>query len=300
MLNIKTLSIIASSLIIIGLIGSIVTYKTAAKQESLTEQVAITDVNYIDILARNGKLEIEPTNEQEAKIEIIGFDLKNNFSTHVKDGKLSIIYKEKSKKFFNFNLRFNQMEMKVYIPQKDYELILADAKNGKLLVNGLRSNQISLDSGNGSIQLQNSYADELKLVSANGSITVDSVTSQSVSAEAKNGRMTMNHVEAQTVDLSSKNGKIELKEVKGSLTARAGNGSILLTNDQLDSPIDFEAKNGKIHIKTTQEPENVGIIAQANNGSSKIFGEKTSGVIFGNAETQIQLQANNGKIIVEK
>lgn len=300
MLNIKTLSIIATSLIVIGLIGSIATYKTVAKQETLTETLTDTDFTKIEISANNGKVDIEPTNELETSVEIIGLDLKNNFSASVKDGKLSIIYKEKSKKFFNFDFRFNQVEMKVYIPQKDYDVIIAYAKNGKMSVKGLRANEMSLNTSNGSMEIENSHADEFKLISSNGRITVESFTGETMTIEANNGRITIKDAVANKIELSSKNGKIDLKEVKGSLTAKAGNGSILLSNDQLDSPIDFVADNGKIHIKTTKEPENVGIISQANNGSSKIFGEKTSSVIFGRAVTQIQLQANNGRIIIEK
>lgn len=300
MLKMKTLLILATSLTIIGVVGSFATYKTVGKQESLTETIAHTDFTNIEVSASNGKVTIEPTNEQEARVEIVGFDLKNNFSTSVEDGKLVIDYKEKSKKFFNFDFRFNQVEMNVYIPQKDYDVMIADARNGKMSVNGLTANKMSLNTSNGSMHLQNSHVDELDLVSTNGSITVESITGKTMTVEADNGRITINDALANTVDLSSENGKMDLKEVKGSLTARADNGSILLTNDQLNSPIDFVADNGKIHIKTAKEPENVGIITQTNNGSSTIFGEKSTGMIFGTAETQIHLQTDNGKIIIEK
>lgn len=281
MLNIKRLSMIATGLLLIGIIGSLSTYQFISKPELLTEEIADDDFTDIEISANDGKIELIPTNEMTARIEVSGDDLKNNFSTAMTNSTLSITYQESSKKFYNLGFPSKSAAIKVYIPKKTYDIISVRAKNGRLMINEVEANEIDLCANNGAIDLQNIHADSLNI-------------------KANNGRITLKNMATDSVSIVSHNGKIELEEVIGSLSAKANNGSIKLITNTLDTPIDFSTHNGKIHIQTNEEPENAAIQAQAKNGGMKIFGQKKTHASFGAGENKIDLSANNGRIVVEK
>lgn len=300
MLNIKRLSMIASLLLLIGILGSIATYKFISKPESLTEEITITDFTDIEISTNDGKIELVPTNEMNTRIEISGYHLKNNFSSTVTDSTLSITYKATAKKFYNFDLAKRSATVKVYLPKKIYNTLSVRANNGRIIAKEVGANEINLNAKNGSIELQNIHADSLSVNSNNGRITADTLIGTTFKLQANNGRITLKSMTADSVSIVSHNGRIELEEVTGVLSAKASNGSINLVTDTLDHPIDFTAHNGKIHIQTNHEPVNTEIQAQAKNGSIKIFGEKKSHAVFGSGKNTIDLSSKNGRIVVEK
>ena len=302
MLNIKRLSMIATLLLLIGILGSISTYKFISKPESLTEEIRITDddLTDIEISTNDGEIELVPTNEVNALIEVSGYNLKNNFSSTVTDSTLSITYKETAKKFYNFDLAKRSATVKVYIPKKIYDTISVHANNGRIVAKEIDANEINFNANDGSIDLQNIHADSLIVNSNNGRITANSLTGATIKLTANDGRITLKDVTTDSVAIVSHNGKIELEEITGALLAKANDGSINLVTDTLDHPIDFSTHNGKIHIQTNYEPVDADIQAQARNGSIRIFGKKRSHTVFGSGNNKIDLSSNDGRIVVEK
>ena len=300
MLNIKRLSIIAALLLLIGILGSISTYKFISKPESLTDKITNDDFTDIEISTNDGKIELVPTNEMTALIEVSGYDLKNNFSSAITDSTLSITYKKSSKKFYNFDLSIKSASVKVHIPKKLYNTISVRANNGRIVAKELDANEMNLNANDGSIDLQNINADSLSVNSNNGRITADSLIGTTFKLKANDGRIALKRMTTDSVSIVSHNGKIELEEVTGALLAKANDGSINLVTDTLDHPIDFSTHNGKIHIQTNQEPVDADIQAQARNGSIRIFGENRSHTVFGSGNNKIDLSSNDGRIVVEK
>lgn len=302
MLNMKRISIIASLLLLIGILGSISTYKLISKPESVTEEIKITDYDFtdIEIAANDGRVELVPTNDVNALIEISGYDLKNNFSSIVTDSTLSITYKESSNKLYNLDFSRKSVSLKVHLPKKIYNIVSVRANNGRLIAKEVDANEMDLNANDGSIDLQNIHADALNVNSNNGRITANSLIGTTFKLQANDGRITLNDITTESVSIISHNGKIELEEVTGALLAKANDGSINLVTETLDRPIDFSTHNGKIHIQTNHEPINTEIQAQAKNGSITIFGEKKSHAVFGSGKNNIDLSSNDGRIVVEK
>ena len=303
MLNTKKLSIIASLLLLVGIIGSIFTFNLIEKPEFLTKEIDINDENFknIDIQTNDMGIEIIPTNEKSALIEISGHDLNNNFSATVTDSTLSIIYNESKRKLYNLDSNFasNSATMKVYVPKKIYETIRVHGNNGALSAEGLDAKEVEFKANDGAILLRNINADSVIAISQNGKIKTEDLTGSTFSLIANDGRINSKNITADSVSIVSHNGKIELDNVKGKLTAKANDGRIQLVTETLDYPIEFTTHNGKIDIQSNNEPENATIDAQANNGSITIFGENKSQAVFGLGENKIKLSSNDGKIIVK-
>ncbi|MFD2043312.1 DUF4097 domain-containing protein [Ornithinibacillus salinisoli] len=264
----KLLITIAVSLIIIGGIGSMVTFQSVfasepvSKEESFDEQ----DILNINIESDNSRVEILPTKETTTKVEFTAAEKKNkkyNFQADVENGSLNIVLKEKRFfKFFSFDFSFSGPTLKVYVPEKQYEALNIDVINGKINVEDLHVNLATIETVNGAIQLRD--------------------------------------METNATKVNSENGKVSLRHVRGEIIGEVTNGSISLVVDHLDRPIDLESVNGKLRIETEQEPTNATIDVDVVNGKVDIFGNDSRHTVIGDGENLIKLETVNGSIKVSK
>ncbi|WP_342514924.1 DUF4097 family beta strand repeat-containing protein [Sporosarcina sp. FSL K6-1522] len=281
MLNIKRLSIVASLLLLVGIVGSLVTYQLIEKPKSVTQEIDIEDNDFtgIDIIMNDGHVELIPTDASGAFIEISGYDITGDVSATVEESTLTIVHKEKKQKLVSVNLGAKPTIVKVHVPQKNYDTL-------------------RIQSDNGIIDVSDINADLMTLESDNGKINADHLEGTTVKAKAHNGRIHFKQITADSVSIDSDNGRIELEDIKGQLSAKANNGRIELLAESLDYPVDMTTDNGRIDLQTVNAPTNATIIAQATNGSSTIFDEKKSHTVFGSGELPITLSSKNGKITV--
>lgn len=283
MLNIKKLSIVASLLLLVGIIGSAVTYQLFQKQKWVAQEIDIEDNDFtnIDIVMNDGHVELIPTHATGAFIEISGHDITDDVSVTVKEASLAIVHKEKKQKLVSVNFVTKPTIVKVHVPQKNYD-------------------SLRIQSDNGTIDLSDMSAAFITMESDNGKINADNLAGNTVKAKVNNGRIHIKHITADSVSINSDNGRIELEDIKGQLSAKANNGRIDLLAESLDYPIDITTNNGRINLQTANEPTNATIIAQVANGSSTIFDEKKSHTVFGIGKLPITLSSKNGNIAVSK
>lgn len=283
MLNIKRLSIIASLLLLVGIVGSFVTYQFIQKPKWVTQEIDIEENDFtgIDIIMNDGHVELIPTQTSGAFIEISGHDITDDLSVTVKEANLAIVHKEMKQKLVSVNFVTKPTIVKVHVPQKNYD-------------------SLRIQSDNGTIDVKDLNADFMTLESDNGKINATNLLSTTLNVQANNGLITLKDTSADSISIHSDNGRTELEEVKGKLVAKANNGRIELKTDSLDDPIELITDNGRIDIQTANEPTNATIIAQASNGSSTIFDEKKSHAVFGSGELSITLSSKNGKVTVGK
>lgn len=279
--NIKRLSIVASLLLLVGIVGSTITYQFIEKPKWVTQEIDIeeNDFTSIDITMNDGHVELIPTHASGAFIEISGYDITDDLSVTVKEASLAIVHKEKKQKLVSVNFIMKPSIVKVHVPQKNYD-------------------SLRIQSDNGTIDVADLNADYITLESDNGKIKATSIISTTLNVQADNGLITLKDTTADSISIHSDNGRTELEEIKGKLVAKANNGRIELRTDSLDDPIELISDNGHIDIQTANTPTNATIIAQAANGSSRIFNEKKSHAVFGLGEHPITLSSNNGNITV--
>lgn len=283
MLNTKRLSIMASLLLLVGFVGSVITYQLIEKPKWVTQEIDIEDNDFtsIDITMNDGHVELIPTHASGAFIEISGYDITEDLSVTVKEASLTIVHKAKKQKLVSVNFVTKPTIVKVFVPQKNYD-------------------NLRIQSDNGTIEVRDVNADVMTLESDNGKINATNLLSTTLNVQANNGLITLKDTSADSISIHSDNGRTELEEVKGKLVAKANNGRIDLVAESLDYPIDITTDNGRIDLQTANEPTNTTIIAQASNGSSTIFNEKKSHAVFGSGELPITLSSKNGKITVGK
>jgi DUF4097 and DUF4098 domain-containing protein YvlB len=267
MINIKRLSIIALILLIVGTVGSILTFRIHYKTPYALENKVIKEsVTAINIHTDNVETEIIPTNDSKTRIKVYGRetpDIKLTFSADVEGKTLSIKLKEKQEKMFNFDFFPLSFKLKVYVPEKQYE----------------------------SLQIHND----------NGQVKVDKLTVENMIASTNNGQLKFNHVKSANVDVHSDNGAIYfLGDITGKMIGRTNNGKILLQTPNIDYPIQLDSDNGGITIQTDKEPKNATYEVQVDNGDINIFDKYKGSTVVGNGDHKIKLTTNNGEITIKR
>lgn len=265
MISIKKISIFALVLLLVGAIGSILTYGTLPKPSSVSEEKVINEQNItsIQVDTDNVGVEIIPTKDQVTKIELSGMGstgTRQSFSANVNGTTLSIKVTEENINFFSFNL--GPLKLKVYLPEKQYS--------------------------------------SLQINSQNGSIQAQQMNILDVRAKTNNGRIELKNMISTTVNVESENGKISLDYVEGKIKGKTTNGQIAVQTKDLDRMMELNTENGAISIRTGKEPTNVKFDARVQNGHINILDQYNSNAVIGKGENIITLTTKNGAITVSK
>lgn len=216
----------------------------------------------VNIKTTNADIEIVSTNSKQATVEL---DKNRNrryeLKADVKGDILEIEVKKRWLHWFTFNFFVSAPDLKVYLPEKNYDSLKAKTDNG-------------------TVTIENLNADKANVESANGKIVLDGITAKTISALTRNG-------------------KIEMEELVGKIVARSNNGDVELETKSLDRPIEMKTSNGNIKIKGATKPENVTFELNTHKGNIRVFGDKQYDTVVGTGENLVKLTTHNGNISIE-
>ncbi|MBP0724986.1 DUF4097 family beta strand repeat protein [Bacillus sp. RG28] len=267
MVNIKKVSIIALFLLIVGTVGSLLTFRTANKTESVSIEKVIDNQNItsVQLESDNAEVKIIPTNDTVAKVTLSGrgkSDTKQSLSAKVNGNTLSIKQGYQQFKFYTFDFVSTKLTLKVFLPEKQYNSIKIYNDNGLVELNNMKINRLTASTDNGRVKIKN-------------------ITSISTYVESNNGQISLDHVD-------------------GKIKGITDNGKISLITKELNHKLNFESNNGSILIQTEKEPTNVTFNTHTDNGSINILGKYNGNAVIGNGDNLIELSTDNGSITVTK
>lgn len=286
MKNKKRLTIIATIVIIIGVIGSAFTFRLNAA-EPISEEKVISNnqVTSVQVDTDNARVQILPTAASDITVVLDGESRSSDnltFDTNVEDSTLFITVKEKHLKWFNFNFLelLDGLSVMVYLPEKAYRSLIVSSDNGYISAEQL-------------------LAESLDFRTSNGRIEMRDIQTKTASAHSDNGRIELNNILAESTFMETDNGKIILDHVEGDLEGETNNGSISLITEDLDRNINLETDNGRITVETAKEPTNVEFDVEVDNGRVDILGTYNGNAVIGDGKYLIKLASDNGSITVE-
>ncbi|MBJ7994757.1 MULTISPECIES: DUF4097 family beta strand repeat-containing protein [Bacillus] len=287
MINKKKLSIIAGIIFIIGIVGSLFTYRSIATVP-ISEEKVINNNNVSSVIidTNNVRVNINPTTESNMKVTLDGEvnpNIERTLATDEKDSTLLISYKEKQQSWFNFNISevLVPLTLNVYLPEKQYDSLKISNNNGYVSAKQQNTTHFDINTSNGRVELRE-------------------INSQKINAETNNGSMDFKDITAQNIHVKSNNGRIMLDHVEGELEGQSKNGSLSLKTNELDRNLNFTTHNGKINIETEKEPTNVQFNVSVDNGKANILNKYNGNAVIGKGENQIKLNTHNGSISVKK
>lgn len=273
--------IIATILLLTGIVGAIFTFPDMDRNMQMTEEIIIQEsISNIDIKSTHAKISILPTNEPEIKVSFKYSSDNEKLITEVKDTTLSIQVKNNFWDFINLNFFKKISSVVVYLPENNYKSLKANSSNGSIKIEDVNINDINMKSSNGKLQLNDVTADAINMNGFNGSIVLD-------------------HVHAKQTNFKTSNGAVRVKYVQGEINGSTKNGSVTFLTDEFTSPVSLQTSNGKIKALTETEPNDVMFDLRSSNGKVRVFGESDWIPSIGNGKNIIQLRSSNGSITVD-
>ncbi|WP_017550293.1 DUF4097 family beta strand repeat-containing protein [Heyndrickxia coagulans] len=281
--KIKKMSLVALVLLLVGIVGSLLTFRPVFRQEAkLEEKVIHEKFSRIQIATDNTAIEILPATGSAAKITVSGRAEKGSayhLSTDVKNAVLSINVKYKQRNFVNFFP--SSSSLKVYVPKKWYESLQINSNDGRVRAGDFRAREMRIHVRDGKIELNRINAD-------------------TITTEASDGSSILENVKASLVKVKSDDGKIVLKHLDSRVSGKTTDGSILFITRHLNHPVELRAIDGNIKIQTEKKPDNATISASTVDGKVNVFGSSNRNMTFGRGKSMIQLFTADGSVTVEK
>ena len=272
---------IAGILVVIGGVGAVIALRnTAAGETEAIERSVDESFSKVNIKSNNAKLEVKPTEEETASIELADVNPNEYQLKHeVKNGQLQIEVKQKGFKLINFNTK--TMKLTVHLPKQSYDALTVRGENGAIGIDQLDIKHIDVKSDN-------------------GAATLSQLTADDIHVKSDNGKIQLTEIEADRVSTLSDNGLHVLEQVNDAeLKSKADNGKIILKTSNINRPIHLETDNGAIEIETDEKPNNVTFDIKMDNGKAKIFGSSDWDTIVGKGENLVKLVTDNGNITVK-
>ncbi|AUJ23920.1 DUF4097 family beta strand repeat-containing protein [Virgibacillus dokdonensis] len=265
MSKLKKLFLVAIIFIIIGGVGCLFTFKSLVREKvDITKEFSADGITNLELDMINEEISIIPTGNSDIVLELKGKSNepdKKFLDIGQKENTLKV--RKKSEKFkFRFFNQGDSLVLTVHLPQKAYETIQADTKNG--------------------------------------TIHGEKFTVKSLQASGANGEIVLDEVITDTTEVSTQNGGMELNGVEGSIKAETSNGSIFLEAKTLNQSMDLDAENGSIDINVDEEPTNVTYDLRTGNGGVEVFGNDNWNAVVGDGEHVIKARTANGGITIAK
>lgn len=265
---VKKASLLALCLIVIGIVGSIVTFSTGNKSSVVNEmeKFQAAEIHDLTIKAETADIEImENKNGDEVIIELVGKTNKIeqlNFSVNVKDSTLFVdVEEDKSIQLFNINFKSPDLTLNVYLPTKTF-------------------NRIDIKGVSSDFYIENMNAATLKLETVSGDIEGEILKSEQT-------------------NIKTVSGDLEIQEIIGDLTIKSTSGDIDLTNFELVEPLNIKTVSGDIHISTLNEPNNVLYNVKSVSGDINLYDQYSSNAEIGTGALSIKLETVSGDIAIE-
>lgn len=216
----------------------------------------------INVKTDNSKIEIQPTNSKEAKVELVGGSKNYKLDAKVKGKTLEVKIKRKWFARIGFNFSLKGQTLKLYLPEKSYSKVV--------------------------------------LATDNGSIHVNDIVAEVFEGKTDNGRINLNNMISDSINVRTDNGRIEMADVEGAIKGKTDNGSISLFTTTLDRPIDLKTDNGPVVIQTDSHPSNVTFDLRTDIGRVTVFGDSDYERVVGKGDNLIKIKTDNGSIKIEQ
>lgn len=236
----KSFTIIASCMIVLGILLAIIGYTAGARfsiistndglkvlspEDRKIETFPLSDFTRINGNLLDANIEIIPSDEYKLEIE----RQKDKEITHeVKNDTLIIEGKDQeTKQLFNFNLSFTSIaksDIKIYVPKEaNFSEISLENKFGDTRLEGMVSDNLKINTTDGDITFNNVNSNELKIVNKFGDIRGSKIKTKDLTIEMNDGDIVFNDVDSNKLNIKNKFGditgnKVETKDLKIELT----------------------------------------------------------------------------------
>ena len=301
-LNIKRWSLVATGLIIVGLVGSWLVGIGNSGHITLDETIDVTDVSHVEVTTIAGRIEVMPIESSEARVISSGVPEDARLIVEVNDGMLTVETVWPRASLFNFagftdafHLMNETPTLTVYLPMQIYEQIIINGTSGRIHVSDLTVNELQVNNLSGRIEVRD-IEGNVTVDGTSGHIEIGHVTGD-VNVQGRSGQITVANV---TGDVRVRNlsGRINLSAIGGDIEGHNTSGAISLRNATVAQHVNLQGTSGRIEVILSSEPAHAQFNLSSTSGRTEIFGDRTTSARFGDGTYEVRLSTTSGRVSV--
>lgn len=313
----KTIMIIASCMIVIGMILAVAGLTAGAKfaitntgdgfkvigsEDRITEEFSLSSFKNMKVDFNDADVEIIPSSEYRLEIN----RLKGTKIIHeVKDDTLILSSDEQKsgpKFFLNITLTsIPKTVIKLYVPKEaTFSTFSLVNKFGDIRLDEIIVDKIDIHSNDGDITIKDLQSNELTIENGFGDITGSKVKIAKLQVEMNDGDAMFNEIEAASTDFNNKFGDITFREFTSQeLTMKSNDGDIEIQGKLLGKSV-IHSSFGDIDLKLANKESELSYNIRNDFGDISINDNKyeTKATNKTNTEHMLDIVSNDGDVQV--
>ncbi|BBI34238.1 DUF4097 family beta strand repeat-containing protein [Cohnella abietis] len=209
-----------------------------------------------------------------------------------------------TKNGFTFGLSILDLELRLELPEQQYESITMDNGSGNINVAELAAQTIKIKNSSGNVQLNKLTANKLTLNVSSGSSQVTNVSANSAELDGYSGNITIEKLTAQKLSVKAGSGNVKMIDVDAELVVKAASGNIRAEQQDIKRPMDLSTGSGNVTINTDEKPASVEFNFTAGSGTFRNQWDKNSNddhkqnIRFGDGSTPVRVHTGSGNFTI--
>jgi len=311
----KNITIIASGMIVIGIILAIIGYSSGAKlmitnvgdgfhvwssEDRKTETIPLSAFTSIEVNLLDADLEIIPADEYKLKID----RHKDQEITYKVDNNKLIIEGKKRKKrqIFSFDFGFAnslQTKVQIYVPNgESFSEINVVNNFGDTNMEGVISEKLTIRMTDGDLSMMDIQANELKLINQFGDITSNNMKAKDLTIEMTDGDAVFNTISADSVVMKNGFGDTTFKNLTSQgVNLESNDGDIEIYGLLLGKSI-IHSSFGDVNMKLLNKEAELSYKIHNNFGDITINDNEynTKAVQKANSKDNLEITSKDGDV----
>ncbi|WP_313803568.1 DUF4097 family beta strand repeat-containing protein [Cytobacillus sp.] len=314
----KTLTIIASCMIVVGIILGVAGLSAGARfaitntkngfqvigpEDRITEEFSLPSFANIKADFKDVDVEIIPSSEYKLEIKT----LKGIEVTHEVKNDTLILTSEDQKSGPKISLNFTltsipQPTIKIYVPSDaKFSDISIVNQFGDTRLDKMKVDKMDIHSNDGDITIKKLQSNELTIKNGFGDISGSKVKTEKLHVEMNDGDAEINGIEAASTVFNNKFGDITLREFSSQgLTMKSNDGDIDIQGKLLGNTV-IHSSFGDIDLKLSNKESELSYTIRNQFGDISINDNNFEGKAMNKANTEHKLEivSNDGDVQVD-
>ncbi|MCQ6562467.1 DUF4097 family beta strand repeat-containing protein [Paenibacillus mendelii] len=308
--------IIAAILVVVGLIGLGVTFKSTGfsigtvEIEKQQQAVDAAGVERIRIENDSADITIVPSASDQIKAELSG----NVSQKFIDDVKLSlkkegdqVTIRTESHTGFTIGINILNLKLKVELPEREYRELVLDSSSGEIQVQDMLAQTFEIEAESGDISLEELTGDQMSVKTSSGDIMLGKLTGKEINVHASSGDIKLEKATADELTIDVSSGDIKLKDADAKLLVDTSSGEIVVSQAAITHPMTLSTGSGDVVIHTDRQPESAQIRYNSGSGDlvnswkdhkSSTDGDDYETITFGDGSVIVSVETGSGDLLL--
>lgn len=277
----KKLATLAVIMLIAGTIGVFMTFNLQDLKSFGTEPVMIektidpSAIHNVKVNSDSLNIEFKRSATNDIKVSLEGRASKKykdrftlSTATTSDGNEVTIQGSYKDTFFVGFNIM--DVDLVVELPDRLWDSIEVDSKNGNIEVEHLTAKEAVITTGSGNIDTEELQAEIAKLSADHGNMDLEHVSGDSVDLQSRSGNIKLESYTIGQLKVHSDHGNITIEDGVGAVQGSTKNSNIRFNTKDIKDNVSLVTSHGNVRIETEKQPESAEIVLKHEHGNRDV------------------------------